>query len=215
MTAFRSDDYRSRLSHRVLSSLLFLVILSGQLTLLNAANDEAEAAAEKKTAWAEIVIKGSYPEGASMPGIFGAAVENLAKITERLDRAAADDEIAGLVLEIESPALGWGKLHELREAISRVRASGKTVIAVLTDADTQGYLLASACDRIAIPESGTLRDLQKIVPVKRPRQALAIQHGIGLKLGGTIRRRLSPELFRKLVIYMLMASGVLLLIRAV
>jgi len=38
---------------------------------------------------------------------------------------------------------------------------------------------------------------------------------IGLKLGGTIRRRLSPELFRKLVIYMLMASGVLLLIRAV
>jgi len=156
MTAFRSDDYRSRLSHRVLSSLLFLVILSGQLTLLNAANDEAEAAAEKKTAWAEIVIKGSYPEGASMPGIFGAAVENLAKITERLDRAAADDEIAGLVLEIESPALGWGKLHELREAISRVRASGKTVIAVLTDADTQGYLLASACDRIAIPESGTL-----------------------------------------------------------
>jgi len=38
---------------------------------------------------------------------------------------------------------------------------------------------------------------------------------IGLKLGGTIRRRLSPELFRKLVIYMLMASGVLLLARAI
>lgn len=37
---------------------------------------------------------------------------------------------------------------------------------------------------------------------------------IGLKLGGNIRRRLSPELFRKLVIYMLMASGVLLLARA-
>ena len=38
---------------------------------------------------------------------------------------------------------------------------------------------------------------------------------IGLKLGGNIRRRLTPEIFRKLVIYMLMASGVLLLIRAV
>ena len=37
---------------------------------------------------------------------------------------------------------------------------------------------------------------------------------IGLKLGGNIRRRLAPELFRKLVIYMLMSSGVLLLIRA-
>lgn len=38
---------------------------------------------------------------------------------------------------------------------------------------------------------------------------------IGLKLGSRIRRRLAPELFRKLVIYMLMASGVLLLIRAI
>lgn len=158
MIALRSAVRRSVFCHRVLSSLLLLVVLSGQMTVLNAADDEKQAAeaAEKKTAWAEIVIKGSYPEGASMPGIFGAAVENLAKIIERLDRAAADDEIAGLVLDIQSPALGWGKLHELREAIARVRASGKTVIAVLTDADTQDYLLASACDRIAIPESGTL-----------------------------------------------------------
>jgi len=38
---------------------------------------------------------------------------------------------------------------------------------------------------------------------------------IGLKLGGNIRHRLSPDLFRKLVIYMLMASGVLLLARAI
>jgi uncharacterized protein len=38
---------------------------------------------------------------------------------------------------------------------------------------------------------------------------------VGLKLGGKIRRRLAPELFRKLVIYMLMASGVLLLARAI
>jgi hypothetical protein len=38
---------------------------------------------------------------------------------------------------------------------------------------------------------------------------------IGLKLGSKIRRLLSPGLFRKLVIYMLMASGMLLLARAV
>jgi uncharacterized membrane protein YfcA len=38
---------------------------------------------------------------------------------------------------------------------------------------------------------------------------------IGLKLGSKVRQRLSPELFRKLVIYMLMVSGVLLLARAI
>ncbi|MBI1312795.1 signal peptide peptidase SppA [bacterium] len=141
-------------------SLLIAAVLTGLPVPLNAAEGEEKAAASEKkeaaTAWAEITIKGSYPEGASMPGIFGAAVENLAKIIERLDRAASDDEIAGVLLEIESPTLGWGKLHELRTAIAGVRATGKKVVAVLTDADTQDYLLASACDRIAIPESGTL-----------------------------------------------------------
>lgn len=158
MSALRSTTCWFAVVRRVLSLLLFLVVLSGQMTVLNAADDEkkTEDSAEKKTAWAEIVLKGSYPEGASMPGIFGAAVENLSKIVERLDRAAEDDEIAGLFLEIDSPTLGWGKLHEIREAIARVRASGKTVVAVLTDADTQSYLLASACDRVTMPESGTL-----------------------------------------------------------
>ena len=158
MRAFCSAVRQSASARRVLSSLLFLALLTGPAILLNAADDEKKPddAAAKNTAWAEIVIKGSYPEGASMPGIFGAAVENLAKVTSRLDRAAADDELAGLFLEIDSPTLGWGKLHEIREAIARVRASGKTVVAVLTDADTQSYLLASACDRVAMPESGTL-----------------------------------------------------------
>jgi protease-4 len=147
------------LSSRLLVPLV-LVLLTSQTATYGADGDvkpgEADARTAASTTWAEIVIKGSYPEGASMPGIFGAAVENLAKVISRLDRVAADEEIAGLVLEIESPTLGWGKLHELRQAIARVRANGKTVIAVLTDADTQSYLLASACDRITIPESGTL-----------------------------------------------------------
>jgi uncharacterized membrane protein YfcA len=37
---------------------------------------------------------------------------------------------------------------------------------------------------------------------------------IGLKLGAPVRRRISPDLFRTLVILMLMASGALLIARA-
>lgn len=122
------------------------------------AGDSDTPAPEPKpqVTWAEITLRGSYPEGASMPGIFGAAVETLADAIDRLDRAAQDDDIAGVLLEIESPNLGWGKLHELRRAIARVRAAGRKTVAVLTDGSTQDYLLASACDRIAIPESGSL-----------------------------------------------------------
>lgn len=38
---------------------------------------------------------------------------------------------------------------------------------------------------------------------------------LGLKLGSPVRRKISPDLFRTLVILMLMASGVLLIVRAV
>ncbi len=79
-----------------------LVLLTSQTATYGADGDvkpgEADARTAASTTWAEIVIKGSYPEGASMPGIFGAAVENLAKVISRLDRVAADEEIAGLVL---------------------------------------------------------------------------------------------------------------------
>lgn len=37
---------------------------------------------------------------------------------------------------------------------------------------------------------------------------------VGVTLGGRLRRRLSPEIFRRLVLYMLMAGGVLLVLRA-
>ncbi len=38
---------------------------------------------------------------------------------------------------------------------------------------------------------------------------------LGLKLGSPVRQKISPDLFRTLVILMLMASGVLLMVRAV
>ncbi len=149
-----------RISIATCLTLLAVTVLACPTRSTFAAETDEKAAdvaeQELPTAWAEITIKGSYPEGASMPGIFGAAVENLAGIIQRLDRAAADEELAGVLLVIDSPSLGWGKLNELREAIGHIRASGKKVIAVLTDVGTQDYLLASACDRIAIPESGTL-----------------------------------------------------------
>lgn len=129
-----------------------------------AAKDSGEGQADKAaqpektiaTQWARIEIKGAYPEGASMPGLFGAASENLATITNRLERAAADDELAGVLLRINGPSLGWAKLNELRIAVGEIRKQGRKVIALMDDAGTQDYLLACACDEIIMPESGSL-----------------------------------------------------------
>jgi len=108
------------------------------------------------SAWAHIVMKGSYPEGAQLPGLFGSVTEGLTAGLARLHQAADDDRIAGVVLQINSPSIGWAKLNDFRQAIERVRAKGKKVYAWFKSGTTKDYLLAASCDKIIMPESGTL-----------------------------------------------------------
>ncbi len=52
--------------------------------------------------------------------------------------------------------MGRAQAEDVRLAIGRARAAGRKIYADLQDAGTQDYLLASACDHIIMPESGTL-----------------------------------------------------------
>ena len=74
----------------------------------------------------------------------------------RLEKAADDDKITGVILRINNPVISWGKLNEFHQAISQVRAKGKKVYASLDAASSIDYLLACACDEIIMPESGVL-----------------------------------------------------------
>lgn len=123
--------------------------------------EEPAAHAEKPPAktrvdWAEIVLKGSLPEAVAAPGMFGSPPDSLPSILDRLNKAASDKAIQGVLLDIRSLEIGWARLHELRTAIAAVKAAGKPVWARMDDADNKQYLLAAACDRILMPESGTL-----------------------------------------------------------
>jgi protease-4 len=106
--------------------------------------------------YAHITISGSYPEGDQMPGLFGDVVEGLSDGIARLDRAAKDKAITGVILKVGSPGIGWGKLGEYRAAIARVRKAGKKVYAVSNSLGTMGYLIASSCDEVIMPESGVV-----------------------------------------------------------
>ncbi len=109
----------------------------------------------KKTV-ADFTLRGSFPEGPTQPGLFGELQGSLDSFLGRLDAAAEDENIAAVILRIEQLAVGRGKLNELRGAVARLREADKPVWAVLTSAQPAEYLLASACDRIVMPESGTL-----------------------------------------------------------
>ena len=103
-----------------------------------------------------LTLHGDYPEGPTSPGMFGNLKPSLASIIERIDDAAADNDVRAVWLKIEGLALGRGKIYELRGAVMRLRKANKPVYAELTTADTGEYLLASQCDRIVMPPSGIL-----------------------------------------------------------
>lgn len=132
--------------------------LLGSTAVVSAAAPEPPIQAPKpiRSTWAEIRLKGAYPEGAQSLSLFGASTESLSAGVARLDRAAKDEDISGVILNISSPKVGWGKLHEMRRAIGRIRAGGKRVYAVLDSASSMDYLLATSCDEIVMPESGVV-----------------------------------------------------------
>jgi len=149
------------------------VIFSLACTLLGATcgafADEAKPAeskptgAEQKTVerrmrtdWAEIKLSGSYPEHQQMPGLFGDLVEGLSTCMDRLHQAARDKSIKGVILHIEEVEIGWARLNELQSAIAEVKAAGKPIWARMNDGGNKDYLLAAACDKVLMPESGTL-----------------------------------------------------------
>src|SRR5688572_3975513 len=91
------------------------------------ASDAAKenAAKPNKVRLARIVLEGNLAEAPTGGGLLGAIGADLRKVMGWIDKAAGDDKIQGLVLEIKSPTLGRGRAHELREAIAKFRKSGK------------------------------------------------------------------------------------------
>jgi protease-4 len=146
--------------HRFLLGLSCgLILLVAPAIRVRAADGDAKKHSDAKKSSARIGVielSGSYPEGAGTAGLFSEVQPSLNRLFERLDQAAHDKKLAGVLLEIRDPELGRGKIHELRVVIDRLRKAGKKVYADLRSADSQQYLIASACDEIVMPESGTL-----------------------------------------------------------
>ncbi len=56
-----------------------------------------------------------------------------------LGRAARDDRVTALVMDLQGVGADWAKVEELSGAIADFRAAGKPVVAYLDGADTRDY----------------------------------------------------------------------------
>ncbi len=105
---------------------------------------------------ARIAISGSIPEGVGQEGMLVDVSPRLHRIVERLDEAANDSRVMGLLLTIESPDLGRGRMEEIAAAISRVQKVGKPVTAHLVSGGPVAYCLAATCNSVSMPPAATL-----------------------------------------------------------
>lgn len=83
----------------------------------------------------------------------------LVDLVDVLDRAATDTRVTGAVFDLSGAALGLAQIQELRAAVFRFRAAGKTAVAFSDSYEDDGiatYYLASAFDRIWMQPSGLL-----------------------------------------------------------
>lgn len=147
---------RSVVLRSLLVSSLVLALFSITLPKSPATAQETEKPTATTATWAHIELKGGYAEGPQMMGLFGDITESLAEAIGRLDKAAKDDAVTGVVLKLDGPQIGRGKLNEFRQAIGRIRAKGKKVVAYMDTAGSGDYLVAASCDEVVMPESGVL-----------------------------------------------------------
>ncbi len=140
----------------VIAAILFLVLTP--LLVLTAVAFFADTG-PRDDSWLTIRLSGPLLEHygpASLADLVDGAPPCLMEITENLEKAAADDRIAGVLFRIEGPAAGLGKLDEIRAGIRHVQAAGKPVVAHAFDLSDRGLYLASECDSTFLFQDGTV-----------------------------------------------------------
>jgi protease IV len=92
-------------------------------------------------------------------GVFGPFIESaptVRSMVEMLRKAKTDKRIAGVVLKPTGAGALWGKLQEIRDAVTEFRRSGKPIVAYLEYGGEQEFYLATACDKVFLMPTATL-----------------------------------------------------------
>jgi protease-4 len=126
------------------------------LYLLGTASLAVRAEDKTTASVAHIKLAGELDETPVSGDPLLGSLENFKSKLDRIKKAKADKNVQALYLHLDGLAIGWGKVDELRRAVADFRKEGKKAFAYLEAGTTKDYLVAIACDRVALPESGWL-----------------------------------------------------------
>ncbi|EIE22855.1 protease IV with duplicated peptidase family U7 domain-containing protein [Coccomyxa subellipsoidea C-169] len=85
-----------------------------------------------------------------------AGANSMPQITGALKKAAYDPRVSGVLFKISPLSAGWAKLQEIRQYIDFFRQSGKYSIAYMAAGGEKEFYVASACQEVYVPPSGSL-----------------------------------------------------------
>jgi len=99
----------------------------------------------------EVRLEGEIAEQRALEVPFGPRRPLLRDYTASIRKAAKDPTVRALLLRLNFPLMGLGKLQEVREAIAEFKAAGKTVYCYFDSCFNTDYLLACSADRVGAP----------------------------------------------------------------
>ena len=83
--------------------------------------------------------------------------QSLTRVIAYLRSLERDDDVEGVVVNLEGYGGGWSTTREIREALGRLRARGKKVYAFMIAGTMGQYYLASVADKIYVDPAGGVR----------------------------------------------------------
>lgn len=98
-------------------------------------------------------LEGAYP----YQPLPGGREESYLSLLRRLDRAAHDPQVRGLLVAVEDCPFSFGQIDELRATLQRAKKAGKKVVVYLDqEAGNAAYHLATAGDEVLLNPAGQL-----------------------------------------------------------
>ncbi|HIQ02714.1 MAG TPA: signal peptide peptidase SppA [Anaerolineales bacterium] len=110
-------------------------------------------------------LEGSYPERRDRRPVLPFPLSRLSlfpsepsleELREVFERLAGDRRVRGVLLRVGHLTAGPATVQALRGMVENLQGRGKRVVCWLPQVDTWTAYLASACDRVILPESGTV-----------------------------------------------------------
>ncbi len=112
-----------------------------------------------KPHWLTMSLRGEVREMKEISLSFGggeAPTLELEPLLRRLDSAAADPQVKGLLLTFDGLQVDWSAAEELRAGLGRFKAGGRSLACHFDSSANQAYHVATICDRIGVSPHGSL-----------------------------------------------------------